>query len=62
MEGTQNNMLRVRVCAAHISGFLGPKLSKKGPFLGKIGKELSKMGSFLPKFIVKVGMTATVCN
>ena len=28
----------------------------------KIGNILSKMGSFLPKFMIKVGMTATVGN
>ena len=28
----------------------------------EIGKELSKIGSFPPKFIIKVGMTATVGN
>ena len=28
-------MSRVRVCAAHMGGFLGPKFSKQGsPFLG----------------------------
>ena len=26
----------------------------------EIGKQLSKMGSFPPKFIIKMGMTATV--
>ena len=26
-------MLRVRVCAAHIGGFLGPKFSKQGSLL-----------------------------
>ena len=46
--------------------------SNKGPFFGKfslnmggfpeIGKILSKMDSFLPKFIIKLGMTATVSN
>ena len=25
-----HNMLRVRVCAAHMGGFLGPKFSKQG--------------------------------
>ena len=28
----------------------------------EIGKKSSKMGSFPPKFIIKVGMTATVRN
>ena len=26
-------MLRVRVCAAHMGGFLGPKFSKQGSLL-----------------------------
>ena len=65
-------MLRVRVCAAHLGGFSGPKFSKQGSFFGRfslnmggfpdIGKKLSKMGIFLPKFIIKVGITATVGN
>ena len=28
--GGLQNMLTVRVCAAHMGGFLGPKLSKQG--------------------------------
>ena len=65
-------MLRVRVCAAHMGGFLGPKFSKQGSFFGKLSMNMSgfsgnwqncqKMGSFPPKFIIKVGMTATVGN
>ena len=51
----------------------GPKLSKQGSLFRqiflkhgwafqKLARKLSKMGSFLPKFIIKVGMTATVGN
>ena len=29
-------MLRVRACAAHMGGFLGPKLSKKGSLFPQI--------------------------
>ena len=29
-EGGIHNMLRVRVCAAHMGGFLGPKFFKQG--------------------------------
>ena len=28
--GEVHNMLRVRVCAAHMDGFLGPKFSRQG--------------------------------
>ena len=35
-------MLRVRVCAAHVGGFLGPKFSK-GPFFGRFS---INMGGF----------------
>ena len=28
-------MLRVRVCAAHMGGFLGPKFSKQGSLFGR---------------------------
>ena len=28
-------MLRVRVCAAHVGGFLGPKFSKQGSIFGR---------------------------
>ena len=31
--GEVHNMLRARVCAAHIDGFSGPKFSKQGHFL-----------------------------
>ena len=66
-------MLRERVCAAHMGGLLGLKFSKQGsPFrqiflkhglvFQKLAKSLQKMGSFPPKFIIKVGMTATVGN
>ena len=47
-------MLRVWVCAAHMGGSLGPKFSKKGPFLAdfpstwvgfpEIGKKIAKNG------------------
>ena len=30
-----HNMLRVRVCAAHMGGFLGPKFSKQGSHFGR---------------------------
>ena len=62
-------MLRVRVCAAHMSGFLGSKFSKQGSLfrqiflkqgfvIQKLAKN-SKNGWFPPKFIIKVGMTAS---
>ena len=63
-------MLRVRVCAAHMSGVLDPKSSKQGSFFGRFSSNIGgfsrnwlkivKMGSFPPKFIIKVGMIATV--
>ena len=53
-------------------GFSVQNSLNKGPFsadfpqawvdLPEIGKKLSKMGSFSQKFIIKVGMTATVGN
>ena len=65
-------MLRVRVCAAHMGGFLGPKFSKYGSLFRQIFHKngwvfqklakLSKMGGFPPKFIIKGGMTAAVGN
>ena len=56
-----------------MAGVLGPKSCKKGPpfrwiflktWVGfpEIGKQLPKMGSFQQKFIIKVGVTATVGN
>ena len=71
--GGLHSMLRVRVCAAHLGGFFGPKFSKQGsPFrqifrktwvgFQEIGKKLSKTGSLPQKFMIKVGMTATVGN
>ena len=65
-------MLRVRVCAAHMGGFLGPKFSKQWSFFARFSlnmvgfsrnwQKIVKIGSFLPKFIIKLGMTATVGN
>ena len=66
-------MVTLRVCAAHIGGFGVPNALKKGPFFGKfslnmdglsreMGEKMSKMGSFPPKFVLNVGMTATVRN
>ena len=70
-------MLRVRVCAAHVGGFVGPKFSKQGSFFRQIflkwvwfreiGNKFSKISSnifcsFPPKFIIKVGMTAPFGN
>ena len=53
-------------------GFSVQNSLSKGPFFGRfslnmdgfpeIGKKLSKMGNFPPKFIIKVGITATVSN
>ena len=62
-------MLRVRVCAVHMGGFLGLKFSKQGSLFGRcslnmgwFSRNWQKMGSFPPKFIIKVGMMATVGN
>ena len=65
-------MLRARVSAAHMGGYLGPKFSEQGSLFRQIflkhgllsrnWKKLSKVGSFPPTFIIIVGMTATVCN
>ena len=53
-------------------GFWVQNSLNKGPFFGRFSLNihgfstnwqiLSKMGSFPPKFIIKVGMTATVGN
>ena len=60
-------MLRVRVSAAHIGGFLDPKFSKQGSLYRQIllkhgwfFQKFSKMGSFPPKFMINVGMTVAV--
>ena len=65
-------MLRVRVSANHMGGFLGRNSLNKGPFSADFpltwvdypvtGKESSKMGRFPPKFITKVGMKASFGN
>ena len=69
-----HNILRLRVCAAYMKGFLSSKLLKKGlgilslfspdfpeTFL-KFGrnskKRYLKMGNFPPKIIIKVGTKA----
>ena len=71
--GGVHNTLRVRVCAAHMGGVLGPKFSKQGSLFrqifhkqGWVTKKLAKNSKkwvvFPPKFIIKVGMTATFGN
>ena len=68
-----HDMLRVRVCAAHMGGFLGPKFSKQGSLsrqiflkqgwvIQKLAKNSKKMGGFPPNFIIKVGMSASFGN
>ena len=39
-----HNMLRARVCAAHMGGFLGPNSLNKGPFFGRFS--INKGGLF----------------
>ena len=65
-------MLRVWVCAVHMGGFLGQNSLNSGPFYGRFSlkmggifrdwQKIVKMGSSLSKFIIKVGMMATIGN
>ena len=58
-------MLRVRVCAAHIDGFLGKNSLDKGPFFGRFSinmggicrnwRKTAKNGSFSAKIRHKSG-------
>ena len=58
-------MLMVRVCAAHMSGFLGQSSLNKGPFFGRFSinmgvlsrswREIAKSGSFSAKIHYKSG-------
>ena len=58
-------MLRIRVCAAHMGGFLGPKFSNKGPFFGRFSinmggssrnwQKIAKNGPFSTKIHHKSG-------
>ena len=58
-------MLRVRVCAAHMGEFLGPKLSKQGSFFGRFSlnkgglsrnwRKIAKNGWFSAKVHHKSG-------
>ena len=67
-----SNMLRVWVCAAHMDGFLGPKFIEQGSLFGRfslrmdgLSRNLQKIvenGWFPPKFIIKVGVTASFGN
>ena len=40
MPGEGHNMLRVRVCAAHMGGFLGRNSLDKGPFFGRFSIDI----------------------
>ena len=58
-------MLRVRVCAAHMGGFLGPKFSKQGSLFGRFSinmgglsrnwRKIAKNGPFSAKIHHKSG-------
>ena len=58
-------MLRVRVCAAHMGGFLGQNSLNKGPFFGRFSikmgglsrnwQKIAKNGSFSTKIHHKSG-------
>ena len=58
-------MLRVRVCAAHMGGFLGPKFSKQGSLFGRFAinmdglsrnwRKIAKNGPFSAKIHHKSG-------
>ena len=54
--GGVHNMLRVRVCAAHMGGFLGPKFSKQGSlfrqFFHKQGWVIQKLAKNSKKWVV----------
>ena len=62
-------MLRVRVCATHIGGFWTQNSLNKGLFFGRFSlnmggfsrhwQKIAKNGCFQPKFIIRVGMTAS---
>ena len=70
--GGVHSMLRVRVCAAHMGGFLSRNSLNKGPFFGRFSinmggfsrnwRKIAKNGLFPPKFIIKVGMKASSRN
>ena len=55
LEGV-HNMLRVRVCAAHMGGFLGPKFSKQGSLFRQIflkqGWVIQKLAKNSKKWVV----------
>ena len=65
-------MLRVRVCAAHMGGFLGPNSLDQGPFFGRFSsnkgglsrnwRKIAKNGWFPAKIHHKVGMIASFGN
>ena len=54
--GGVHNMLRVRVCAAHMGGFLGPKFSKQGSLFRHIflkqGWVIQKLAKNSKKWVV----------
>ena len=70
--GGVHNMLRVRVCATHMGGFLGPKFSKQGsPFrqislnkggLSRNWRKIAKNGWFSAKIHHESGYGASFGN
>ena len=54
--GGVHNMLRVRVCAAHMGGFLGPQFSRRGSLFRQIflkqGWVIQKLAKNSKKWVV----------
>ena len=42
MPGGLHDMLSVRVCAAYMGGFVGPKFSKQWSFFGRFSLDIGK--------------------
>ena len=69
---TVNNMLTAWVCTSNMGGFWALNSLKEGPFFSRFSlnmcgfsrnwQKIIKMGSFQPKFIIKVGLIASVGN
>ena len=58
-------MLRARICAAHMDGYLGPffgRFSFNKGGLSKSWRKIVENGLHSAKFIIKVGMTASFGN
>ena len=58
--GGVHNILKVRVCAAHMGGFLGPNSLNKGPFFSRFSLNMCGLSRNWRKIVNKGWFSAKI--